>query len=215
MTDHDLATAIRKLLPHAEARQEILHILADSNDRRQGPYEDCRHAISYAYEALNQPAPPLALPPDPEGMNDGRAEWAASALRQFETATGAATEDALADLLGDLMHWCDRNAGNFNAELSRARMHYEDETAAEDPPPGPAAAETAPDDGPPDPVPSGQSAAPAVKTYRAEFFTAADYAFRDFEPTRPSKRCSSRASSTKMMSANSISAAMTTMRASI
>jgi hypothetical protein len=184
MTDHDLATAIRKLLPHAEARQEILHILADSNDRRQGPYEDCRHAISYAYEALNQPAPPLALPPDPEGMNDGRAEWAASALRQFETATGADTEDALADLLGDLMHWCDRNAANFDAELSRARMHYEAETAAEDPVPAPAA-ETAPDDRPPDLVPSGQAAATAAKTYRAEFFTAADYAFRNFSAETP------------------------------
>ena len=35
-----------------------------------------------------------------------------------------------ADLLGDLMHWCDRNSFEFETELSRARHHYQAETAA-------------------------------------------------------------------------------------
>jgi hypothetical protein len=200
MTNHDSATAIQKLLPHAEARQETLRLLAHVNHDYQTRYEDCRHAVSYAYQALgddapNRPAPrPIgvttiwSLPPDPEAMNNDRAEWAATALRQFQSATGSDFEDVLADLLGDLMHWADRNAVTFHDELSRARMHYEAETAAEDPVPRPAA-ETAPDDRPPDndPVPSGQPAATAVKTYRAEFFTAADYAFRTFEAETPEK----------------------------
>jgi hypothetical protein len=198
MTNHDSMIAIQKLLPHAEARQETLRLLAHGNQDYQSRYEDCRHALSYAYHALgddapNAPAPRpssvttiWSLPPDPEAMNNDRAEWAATALRQFQSSTGSDFEDALADLLGDLMHWADRNAVVFENELSRARMHYEAETAVEDPVPGPAA-ETAPDDRPPDndPVPSGPAAAAAIKTYRAEFFTAADYASRDFEADTP------------------------------
>jgi hypothetical protein len=69
------------------------------------------------------------LPPDPENMNADRAEWAAAALRYFQCATGADYDDALGDLLCDLMHWSDRNDFHFEAALSRARMHYEAETA--------------------------------------------------------------------------------------
>jgi len=70
------------------------------------------------------------LPPDPENQNDERAEWAASALRDFQRNTRTDDEDALSDLLCDLMHWSDRNNCDFGAELSRARLHYEAETAA-------------------------------------------------------------------------------------
>ena len=69
------------------------------------------------------------LPPDPEKMNDDRAEWAAAALRAFQCWTGTDYNDALTDLLGDLMHWCDRNSAEFDSALSMARMHYEAETA--------------------------------------------------------------------------------------
>jgi hypothetical protein len=72
------------------------------------------------------------LPPDPEGMNDDRAEWAHSAIRQFQCATGTDWQDTLSDLLGDLMHFADRQGFNFNAELDRARMHYEAETMDEE-----------------------------------------------------------------------------------
>lgn len=71
------------------------------------------------------------LPPDPENMNDKRAAWAESALETFMDATGADKEDALADFLADLMHWCDRNEGDFDAAMSRARYHYEAETTAD------------------------------------------------------------------------------------
>ena len=68
------------------------------------------------------------LPPDPEEMNDARAAWAATALRRFQEETGTDDETALTDLLCDLMHWCDRNGGDFDSSLAAARMHYEAET---------------------------------------------------------------------------------------
>jgi hypothetical protein len=67
------------------------------------------------------------LPPDPENMNATRAEWAATALRCFAQETGADDEDALTDLLCDLMHWSDRNGADFETDLRLARMHYEAE----------------------------------------------------------------------------------------
>jgi hypothetical protein len=188
MTNHDPATAVKKLLPHAEAQQESLRLLTKrKRDNCQGRYEDCRHAVSYAYEALNEDtakANPLSLPPDPEGLNNKRAEWAAVALRHFESTTGTDFEDALTDLLGDLMHWCDRNALNFDDELSRARMHYEAETAAEDPTPKPVAEDSAAAL-PCHPIKSEPGGTVTTKTYKAEFFTAADYAFSNFEAETP------------------------------
>src|SRR5438874_664600 len=67
----------------------------------------------------------IELPPDPDGMNNSRAQWAATALSAFMDETGTDEEDALADLLADLMHWADRSSSAFNAALERARMHYE------------------------------------------------------------------------------------------
>ena len=74
------------------------------------------------------------LPPDPENMNGDRAKWAQAALRAFRKATGADEEEALGDLLTDLMHWSDRSNFDFEAALDRARMHYEAETAGEEAP---------------------------------------------------------------------------------
>jgi hypothetical protein len=71
------------------------------------------------------------LPPDPENMNDARAHWALAALHAFHTATGVDEEDALPDLLCDLMHLADRKGWDFDPELERARMHYEAETLPE------------------------------------------------------------------------------------
>lgn len=71
------------------------------------------------------------LPPDPDGQNDERAEWAEQAIEAFESATRADREDALCDLLADLMHWADRNGQDFDSQLDRARMHYAAETEPE------------------------------------------------------------------------------------
>jgi hypothetical protein len=71
------------------------------------------------------------LPPDPEQMTDERAIWAQAALDAFILTTGADLEDALGDLLADLMHWCDRNRFDFDAALDRGRHHYQAETGEE------------------------------------------------------------------------------------
>ncbi len=74
-----------------------------------------------------------ALPPDPEGMNDNRAAWAGEALAVFMLATGTDLEDAVSDLIADLMHWCDRHGIAFDEELARAATHYEAETLDDNP----------------------------------------------------------------------------------
>ena len=68
------------------------------------------------------------LPPDPDGMNTKRADWAESALVTFRHKTGTDKEDCLCDMLADLMHWCDRYGLDFDTEEVRARYHYEAET---------------------------------------------------------------------------------------
>ena len=68
------------------------------------------------------------LPPDPERLNGNRTRWAETALLAFRRETGSDTEDAVADLLCDLMHLADRRAWNFDIELERAQAHYETET---------------------------------------------------------------------------------------
>jgi hypothetical protein len=74
-------------------------------------------------------AKPSPLPPDPDGINFDRASWADKAISAFRDATGTDTEDALSDLLANLMHWADRAGYDFNEALDRARRHYEAETA--------------------------------------------------------------------------------------
>lgn len=70
----------------------------------------------------------MNLPPDPDGQNDDRGEWAEMAIKAFRDQTGCDLEDAISDLLADIGHWCDRNGMNFQDELSRASMHYGAET---------------------------------------------------------------------------------------
>lgn len=134
-------------------------------------------------------APPQpALPPDPDNMNGKRAQWAEAALSEFKSLTGADDDTALYDLLTDLMHRCDRHALTFNDELDRARAHYDAETTPGDPQvtndeesgngsPKEAAAAPAPTLAP--------TPRPPIRKYRAEFFTPADYAVRDFEAATP------------------------------
>lgn len=56
-----------------------------------------------------------------------RGDWAQLALTAYQSAI--ATDDAVADLLGDLMHWCDRHKMSFKDELDRARRYYDEEIA--------------------------------------------------------------------------------------
>ena len=60
--------------------------------------------------------------------NDKRAEIAQACLDLFMKQTGCDPENALADLLANLAHWCDRNDTEFEDELRRAAMNYGEET---------------------------------------------------------------------------------------
>jgi hypothetical protein len=72
----------------------------------------------------------MTLPPDPENLNNDRTEWAGDAVAAFMQATGTEPENALPDLLCDLMHWADRNEECFDSCLEHARNHYAEETSA-------------------------------------------------------------------------------------
>jgi hypothetical protein len=61
--------------------------------------------------------------------NERRALWAHAAIHVFTELTGCDREDALGDLLCDLMHWAGQNNFDFPAALDRARGHYEAELA--------------------------------------------------------------------------------------
>lgn len=85
----------------------------------------------FEYDETNAaPVSRIPLPPDIDGMNDDRSRWAKSALRAFMDCTGVDYEDALGDLLCDLMHLADHEPFDFQAALDRARGHYAAETGA-------------------------------------------------------------------------------------
>ncbi|MBC7816369.1 MAG: hypothetical protein IAG10_05700 [Planctomycetaceae bacterium] len=92
---------------------------------------ECGHHARLKDFRINPRSP--NFPPDPEGMNDQRSAWAEAAIAAFRLATGTDEEDALCDLLADLMHWSDRNNYDFEAAFTRGRDHYEAETMGERP----------------------------------------------------------------------------------
>lgn len=65
---------------------------------------------------------------DPDDANPRRVGWAASTLHHFQGLTNTDNEDVIADLLCDLMHYCDDTKQNFTRQLVRARGMYHDET---------------------------------------------------------------------------------------
>ncbi len=69
------------------------------------------------------------IPPDPDGMNDQRAEWADIALKAFLAACPDDEETALPDLLCNLRHWADRNGIDFDLKLRSSTRCYEEEIA--------------------------------------------------------------------------------------
>lgn len=64
--------------------------------------------------------------------NLNRAESAQAALSHFQSTTGTEHDNALPDLLCDLLHWSNRENVNFDKALDTARMHYEAERAEQD-----------------------------------------------------------------------------------
>lgn len=80
------------------------------------------------------------LPPgDPdypkiENINEQRSDWAAEAIVAFAETTGSDLEDALADLIGDLHHFCDRHGMDMSEQIERGRDFYQYETQGEEEP---------------------------------------------------------------------------------
>jgi hypothetical protein len=79
-----------------------------------------------------------------EPTNADRAVWGALAIVHFATVTGRVpdilsdAETLLADLLADVMHWCNVQKANrrqeaieFGSALQRARDYYEEEYSDE------------------------------------------------------------------------------------
>lgn len=60
-------------------------------------------------------------------------EHAEDIIYAYRQATRDEEEDALADLLADLMHWADAHGVVFAKELQRAYSYSDDETAGEQP----------------------------------------------------------------------------------
>ena len=71
--------------------------------------------------------PAQTRPRQGEPSNADRALRAAAAVEEFRRQTGTDPQDALCDLLADLLHWCDRSDQDFLTELRRALHHYEAE----------------------------------------------------------------------------------------
>jgi hypothetical protein len=61
--------------------------------------------------------------------NAERAASADAALKAYTSRTSCDCDDCLADLLTDLMHWCDKCDLSFAEALYRAQCHYSVEVA--------------------------------------------------------------------------------------
>lgn len=73
---------------------------------------------------------PKTLPLDPDNQNSNRSDLAHAAVRAFQVETGTDDCDAIADLIGDLAHFCDRNPeyGTVWDAIRRAKSYYREET---------------------------------------------------------------------------------------
>lgn len=66
-----------------------------------------------------------------EVTNDDRAGLAQAAIDTFMRETGTDSEDAISDLLCNLMHLCNQRGDDFTAELNRGAGHYQAEVEIE------------------------------------------------------------------------------------
>lgn len=67
--------------------------------------------------------------------NDDRADWAEMALKTFRAHTGAEDEEAIADLVCDLLHLAARRGQDVDTVLFRAKYNFDaeiEEKAIED-----------------------------------------------------------------------------------
>jgi hypothetical protein len=82
----------------------------------------------------------MPVPPDPEFMNNKRADWARDVLGYFEQYGESPHPDLtteeqrdmakqnLSDLIADIGHYCDRNELRMDEVIRIASDHYAEET---------------------------------------------------------------------------------------
>lgn len=123
-----LADAAPQMLSALIAARELFYTLGDRDTRES---RDCFDLHTICDAAIAQASPGASWsPPDIDGQNEERASWAKAAVQVFMEQTGVEYEDALGDLLCDLMHLSDREPFDFDAALQRARSHYAAETGS-------------------------------------------------------------------------------------
>ena len=66
---------------------------------------------------------------DENGLNDLHANAGRDMIARYIDKTGVDKEDALCDLLGDLLHYANQDGHDFARELQRACDHFAAETA--------------------------------------------------------------------------------------
>ncbi len=123
-TDYKLFTEWAELVQSARQVDTEGHVTYAGREY----YTHIWNVVSQKRQERDPSANVLTIPPDPEGENDHRAEWAGEALEAFRAQTGTEQGDSVADLICDLHHWCDRNNMNFQQQVGRAKGMYEDET---------------------------------------------------------------------------------------
>jgi hypothetical protein len=84
-------------------------------------------------DAKSECAKAVLPPNDPESpeyqdMNGQRSGWAQAGLMAYAAATGSDLQDLIADLIGDLGHFCDRHGLDLRHELDRGEEMYRFET---------------------------------------------------------------------------------------
>lgn len=123
-----LANAAPRMLAALRAARELFYTLGNRDTQES---RDCFRLHQICDEAIAHAAPEASwnpLPQDIDGQNEDRARWAKASLQAFMDETGVEYEDALGDLICDLMHLSDREPFDFEAALERARSHYAAET---------------------------------------------------------------------------------------
>jgi hypothetical protein len=88
--------------------------------------------VSEAAAAISKTLGPGRALMSRSALINERGDWAQLALTAYQSAIASDDIDAVADLLGDLMHWCDRHKMSFNDELYRGRRYYDEEIANPD-----------------------------------------------------------------------------------
>lgn len=112
---------LRRKTLSAEERKGIERALDEVNRGSTERGEILLDEVIYCMDKDNVPA--RSRPGDGPD-NEDRASWAQAALDAFQEVTGTDDEDALADLLCDLMHWADWKKQDFKAAMSRGEGHY-------------------------------------------------------------------------------------------